>query len=224
MDDGPISMLCLGGGADAVRQGLAVASVLFYPAAALAVLARWRRQIPRDWPLLGLVGLMVAIGIGGGLVRLDPEGPGRWTELIATALFLLMAFYLAMRRFLFMGPLAAGGAVLAFLFFARSAAAQLRFLMGDAAVWAPTVWAALILGGLLVAMRRQGGGRLLALVIGLMTAAVIVRGAGGALCPVWPAGLILWDGLMAGVLALVSLVLLGFAPGSPAAAPRTDVN
>lgn len=105
MEDGPISMLCLAAGAGPLRQGLALLASLFYPAAALVAARLWARQHPRDWPVLALVVLMVAIGSGGLLVRFDPAGGGRWVELIASVLFILLGFYLAMRRFLFLGPL-----------------------------------------------------------------------------------------------------------------------
>lgn len=215
MESGPISMLCGLALPGPAGQILAVLSALLYPAVAIVTLRAWRDRSVRDWPVLALIGLIVAIGAGAVWIRLAPSGAARMAEMLAAVLFVAGCFYLAMRRFLFLTLWPAIGATAAFGLFARGSARQLGFLMGDAGIYAPALWALLILGGLLVAL-RQTGGRVLMLATGLMAAAVGVRMAEGALCSFWPAGLILWDGLMASVLALLAGILLRFGPAEPA--------
>ena len=110
----------------------AVSNVAFLIAAA-AAFVRWRRGDRGDWPALALIGVVTAVGIGSFTFHTVATRGAVLADVIPIAVFIYGYLLLALRRFLGLQCIAAGGIVVAYAAAAQgiSALAPPRFLNGS---------------------------------------------------------------------------------------------
>jgi hypothetical protein len=194
----------------------AVSNGAFLIAAGAAAL-RERRGPMRDPAARALSALVLVVGIGSFLFHTLALRWAMLADVIPIALFIYAYFFLAMRRFLGLGPAGALGATLAFAAFAAGLAPLLDAATGLSSAdlsngsvdYLPAVLALVgVAGALLIPpqscglgpARREAGRRLLA-IAGLFLASLACRTLDRALCAGWPTGThFLWHALNAGVL------------------------
>ena len=197
----------------------AVTNVAFLAAGLLLVIAlRYAEPaVRRDPPILGLVLLLFAVGIGSGLFHTFAVFWAMLADVFPVALFILLYMYLALRRLIGL-PLA-------------------RCLIGLAVVLAlvvvmPSVFgfgistygfalaAMLGVGGYLHYGRRHGAGAPILATAGLFAFSLALRTADLPLCTVLPTGThFLWHLMNAVVLYSLTRTMMRYgAPPSPSAA------
>lgn len=157
----PIDIYCERPGAGFWAEPInAVSNGAFLVAAAAAFLI-WRRAGGRDGFALFLIGVVAATGIGSFLFHTHANRWSLLADVIPITLFIYSFFFLAMRRFLRLGPVAAAAATL--VFFGASAAfpAAWTALLGAGSDvngsigYFPAALALVGIGGLLVLKARR---------------------------------------------------------------------
>src|SRR5215467_9920634 len=88
--------------------------------AAAAAFWLWRRAGSRDWPVLALVIVVVAVGIGSFAFHTLATRGAALADVIPIAIFIYGYLLLALRRFLHLSPAAAVGIVIAYGAFAQT--------------------------------------------------------------------------------------------------------
>jgi hypothetical protein len=196
----------------------AVTNAAFLVAACTALLL-WRRMGGRDWPVLLLILLVFAIGIGSFLFHAVPRPWTLAADVVPIQLFAFAYFGLALARFLRLRPLATGLGTLAFLAFALSISWGLAPLLPQA-FRGSAGYAAFLTGlvGMAVLLRRLPGrmetARLLGLAGLLFAVSLTFRTLDGPLCASLPLGTHwLWHLLNATVLYVLLRAAIGGRPG-----------
>lgn len=96
----PLNFYCERTGPDFWSEPLnAVSNIAFIIAAALA-LRLWLRLERRDWPVLALIGVTVAVGVGSFLFHTFANRWSLMADVLPIQMFILGYFLLAMRRFI----------------------------------------------------------------------------------------------------------------------------
>jgi len=163
----------------------AVTNAAFLIAAALAFLL-WRRRGREDWPSLGLIAVVVAVGAGSFVFHTVATRGAILADVIPIAVFIYGYLLLALRRFLHVPVVAAVGIVTAYAAGAQavSALAPPRWLNGSTG-YLPAL-AALI--AVAVVARGQGVRRGLAFAALLFAVSLALRTADLAVCQAFPLG------------------------------------
>lgn len=177
--------------------------------AAVAAGMLQRREGLRDWVVMGLTALVLAIGIGSFLFHTMPQ---RWTllaDVIPIQLFAFLYFGVTLRRFFEFGLIASVMGTLAFL------AATFALLAVAGPLLPPALRGSAGYGSFLLALlgvafalwRREGDGataRILTLAGGVFALSLTLRSLDGPACDVVPSGLhVYWHLLNAVVLYLL---------------------
>jgi hypothetical protein len=186
--------------------------------AAWAALLLWRRAGGRDWPVLVLILLVFAIGIGSFLFHAMPRPWTLAADVVPIQLFAFSYFGLALARFLGFGPVATGLGTLAFFGFALSLSGLLapalpQGLRGSAGYGAFLLGLAGVAG---VLWRRPGfaaTARLIGLAGLIFALSLTFRTLDVPLCGIIPLGTHwLWHLLNATVLYLLLRAAIGQGP------------
>ena len=194
--------------------------------AAFLLLRRERGSLPRDPVARSLAVLVGIVGIGSFLFHTLALRWSMLADVIPIALFIHAYFFLALRRFLGLGPLAAAGGTLAFAAIGFGLTPALDALTGRSVSDASNgsvdyLPAILALAGMAAAVSLRGGPRDLSLRLGgtagLFLVSLTFRTLDRALCPAMPTGThLFWHLLNAGVLyALVAAAMAHRASARP---------
>lgn len=186
-------------------------SNLAFLIAALIAFGAARRRGRLEPPVMALIALAAAVGVGSFLFH---TFAARWAGLADTApilLFILVYLYLAARRYLGLPALAALGAPLPFI----------AFSFGFLSLWrmgAPSlngsegylpVLVALAGFGAALRLRRHPAAPALFLAAAVFAASLVCRSLDQAACDVWPSGLhFIWHCLNGALLAIVMLAFI----------------
>jgi hypothetical protein len=194
--------------------------------AALAAFLLWRRAGGRDRPVLLLIGLVGAIGIGSFLFHTAPQPWTLAADVLPIQLFAFSYFALALARFVGLGPAATALGTGAFFVFALSLG------WGAASILPPGLrgsagYAAFLLGlgGMAGVLWRRDGSRQTARIIALaglvFALSLTFRTLDGPLCDAIPLGTHwLWHILNATVLYLLLRAAILQGPVQPDAGSR----
>lgn len=195
----------------------AVTNAAFLIAASAALLL-WRRAGGRDWPVLVLILLVFAIGIGSFLFHAMPRPWTLAADVVPIQLLAFSYFGLALARFLGLRPLATTLGTLAFLGSALSISWVFAPLLPQA-FRGSAGYAAFLLGlaGMAIALWRRPGkadtARLLGLAALVFAMSLTFRTLDGPLCGSIPLGTHwLWHLLNATVLYLLLMAAIGQGP------------
>lgn len=199
-----------------VRAGLwdeplnAVTNLAFVAAGLMLVVAlRYAAPaVRRDPPILGLVALVFAVGIGSGLFHTFAVLWAMLADVIPVALFILLYMYLAMRRLIALplwGCLLGLGAVLGLV-----AAMPILFGFG-VPTYVVALAAMLGVGGFLHFGRRHGAGAPILVAAGVFALSLALRTADLPLCSLLPSGThFLWHLLNAVVLYSLTRTMMAW--------------
>ncbi|QFU16764.1 ceramidase domain-containing protein [Microvirga thermotolerans] len=178
-------------------------------AAAVYAFVRWRRAGGKDGPVLWLIAVTAGVGIGSFLFHTFARRWAALADVLPIALFIYSYFLVAMRRFLRLGPAAAGTATLLFVAFNMSFeplwhGAFPGVTLNGSVGYLPAAGALVAVGGLCLKARERPAGRSLLATGAVFALSLAFRSIDGAVCPSLPAGThFLWHGLNAVVLALL---------------------
>ncbi|GGK46754.1 ceramidase domain-containing protein [Salinarimonas ramus] len=157
----PLDLYCERAGIGFWAEPVNAISNAAFLVAALLALAAWRRAGGRDLYALVLVGIVAATGVGSFLFHTFANRWSLLADVIPITLFIYGFFFLAMRRFLRLGALAAGIATAAFLGASAFFPALWRGLFGEGAdvngsvSYFPAALALLGVGALLIVRSRR---------------------------------------------------------------------
>ncbi len=191
----------------------AVSNLAFLVAAALALLA-WRRDRPRDWPLLLLVADAGAIGLGSLAFHVAP-GPLTWAgDVWPIRLYVLGHLALALRRLGGAGWLTTLGGLVALSAATTAAIRAWPAALAGGVGYLPVLAALTLLGGWLAwrpgepELRAAGRAHLVA--ASTFAAALVFRSIDLPACALFPAGThFLWHLLTGLTVALLLLAMVG---------------
>jgi hypothetical protein len=193
--------------------------------AALAAFLLWRRAGGQDRPVLVLIGLVAAIGIGSFLFHTMPQPWTLAADVIPIQLFAFSYFALALSRFVGMGGVATALGTATFFVFALSLGGASAFL--PPSLRGSAGYAAFLLGlwGMAGLLWRRDGSRQTARIIALaglvFAVSLTFRTLDRPLCDVIPLGTHwLWHLLNATVLHLLLRAAILQGPVQPDAGSR----
>lgn len=169
----------------------AITNAAFLIAAAVAFI-QWRRNEVRDWPVLGLIALTAAIGIGSFIFHTVATRGAALFDTVPIAAFIYAYLFFALRRFLGLSFLMALTLLIAFVIFSYAESAVVpRGALNGSHAYLPALAATFIIGWL---VRRSTP---LILAAGaLVAAALTFRSIDLAVCPTFPLGThFLWHSL-----------------------------
>lgn len=196
----------------------AVTNLGFLVAAALGLWVAWRRG-RLDPPMLGLTGLVAAVGIGSFLFHTVATAWAGLADVVPILLFILGYLGTALARFGGLGWGSAGLGVLGFLAASAALAPLFRSLaLGSSAGYLPAFLAMVGIGGWLAVRRHPSASGILVAAV-LFGLSLSLRTFDLPLCASWPIGThFLWHLLNAAVLGLllVTLARHGAASDTPA--------
>jgi hypothetical protein len=164
-------------------NALTNAAFLFAAAAAFVL---WRRKGARDWPVLALIVVVFAVGLGSFAFHTVATRGAMLADVIPIAVFIYGYLLLALRRFVRVRFVAALAIVIAYAAGAQALAAQapLRVLSGSAG-YLPAL-AALI--AVALTAREPQVRRSLGLAALVFAISLALRTADLAVCPAFPLG------------------------------------
>jgi hypothetical protein len=193
----------------------AVSNGAFLVAAAWA-LAVWRRAGSNDRPALWLIGATTIVGIGSFLFHTFANRWSLLADVLPIALFIYSYFFVAIRRYLALGFVAALGALAIFILVNIRFEALWRTAWPDVSLngsvgYLPAALAMIGVGGLArLRAQRAGSDQLRDVSRALLAASAVFvlsltfRSLDLALCPTWPLGThVVWHALNAFVLFLL---------------------
>lgn len=200
----PVDIYCERLGPGLLAEPLnAVTNLSFFVAAMVGLIAARRRgRVDAEAALL--IGLTLALGTGSTLFHTFAQRWAGAADVIPILLFILAYLFVALRRF-FAAPAADAAALtLAFLFFASglrdAAGGALPGGFAPALGYLPAL-VALLVCGLLLALRGHGAGGWLIAAAGLFAVSLTFRSLDQRLCGLWPIGThFLWHLLNGAVL------------------------
>lgn len=176
--------------------------------AAVYAFLLWRQK-DQDWPGLWLIAVTTIIGVGSFLFHTFADRWSLLADVLPIAVFIYSYFWLAMRRYLHIGPMAAVAATLLFAVFNLSFS---RLWLGlfpgvtfNGSLGYLPVPAALLTVGLACRTRNMPkAGRALLWAAGLLVLSLVFRSIDDAVCSRWSMGThFLWhmlNGLVLGIL------------------------
>jgi len=170
--------------------------------AAAAALWRWRAVGGRDLPVLLLIAVTFAVGLGSFAFHTLATRGASLLDVIPIAVFIYGYLYLALRRFLALPAGLALAILAAFALgsFGLDAVLPARFLNGSGS-YLPALGAMAVIGAL---ARQTQAGRVVLAAAGLFVVSITFRSADQAICAAFPLGThFLWHGLNAAVLYLL---------------------
>ncbi len=185
--------------------------------AAFVIYLRWRRAPAGDMPVLALILILTAIGIGSFLFHTFAD---RWSvlaDVIPITIFIYVYFFFAMRRFFGLGFIAALVITAAFMGLTVFIEGQLPagFLNGSGS-YLPALVAIAIVGAVIVRRRPEIGRPVLA-AGAIFAVSVTFRSIDMAVCGAMPLGThFLWHMLNALTLYVLLIAMMRAAPGTPA--------
>jgi hypothetical protein len=182
------------------------------------------RQEKLDWPLLILITITVAVGIGSFLFHTFATVWAVIADVIPIQLFILVYFALVMRRFVGMPWWGAILATAAFVAFSAVGGSALGEMFGErlngSEGYLPPLLALLAVGAALFVAGRTGGGAALMIAGLIFAVSLSFRTVDMAVCGAFPLGThFLWhalNGVLLGVL-LVAMARYGRPRGKAAA-------
>ncbi|WP_420411898.1 hypothetical protein [Roseibium sp.] len=164
----------------------AVTNAAFFLAAGAAFLL-WQRNTPRDWPVLFLIGVVMAIGTGSFLFHTVATRWAVYTDTIPITVFIHVYMLLALRRLLQLHWVICFAVVIGFFMLAPVAGQIWAPYFGGSAAYVPAALAIFLIGGLLFRLDRRLGSQVLQIGI-LFTVSLTIRALDGPLCNQWPLG------------------------------------
>lgn len=196
----------------------ALTNLAFLIAAAVA-LAQWRRAGDKDWPVLVLIGVTFAIGIGSFIFHTVATRGASLFDTIPIAVFIYGYLLLALRRLLDLPTPVALGVLAAF---AVVGALEARLVpagtLNGSHAYLPAL-AALVVVGLLCQLPRPR--RLLLLAAAVLALSIVCRSIDRTVCAALPIGThFLWHMLNGVVLYLALRAALPPMPADSAASSR----
>jgi hypothetical protein len=194
-------------GPDFWAEPLNASSNLAFVAAAMAALLLWRRKSPDDWPVLALIMVVLATGIGSFLFHTVATRWAMLADVIPIAVFIHTYLALALRRLLAMSWLLICLCVAGFLALSPALSWFAAPLVGASAGYLPALLA--IFGvGLAVWRRDRLSGQWLVSTGAVFSLSLALRTLDAPLCAAWPAGThFLWH-ILNGVVLFSLLRLL----------------
>ena len=201
----------------------AITNGAFFVSAAIAFVIGWRSG-RLDGPVLWLIGVLSAIGLGSFLFHTYAQVWSAIADTTPIALFILSYFAIAMNRFVGLGWGMAALATVGFLVALAVTSAGLRPLLlpliGGSVGYVPALLGLLAVGAWLRLLKREAATWLFA-AAGVFTVSLTFRTLDMPYCEYLPFGLhFLWHILNAVVLGvlLIAVIRHGRAPSPPAPA------
>jgi len=199
----PVDLYCERTGPHLWAEPLNAVSNLAFLIAAGLLVVRLQRQPQRDWPATGFAILIAIIGTGSGLFHLFANRWSLMADVLPIQAFILGYFFLGMRRFLFLGWVAAGLATLAFFVVSPPLAGLFAPLLGGSSGYLPGLLAILTVAAL-AWPRTPRAARLLAWAAAIFGLSLTLRTLDLPLCPQLTTGThFLWHILNAVALAVL---------------------
>ncbi|MGO4573663.1 ceramidase domain-containing protein [Microvirga sp. 2TAF3] len=196
----------------------ALTNAAFLIAAAFAFV-QWRRAGARDWPALWLIAVTTIVGIGSFLFHTFAERWALLADVLPIAVFIYSYFFLAMRRYLRLGAIAAIAVTVLFvalnisfdrLWFGLFPAFTLNGSVG----YLPAALALLAVGMLCLMKGVLDAGKALLLAAGVFAGSLVFRSVDSAICSTLPMGThFLWHMLNALVLWILMNAAIAHRPG-----------
>ena len=176
---------------------------LAFIVAAVAALVLWRRRGGGDPATMALIVVVFAVGAGSFAFHTVATVGASLADIIPIAIFIYGYFWMAMRRYLGLGPVAGVAATLAFVAASMAISRGLGGVLGSSAGYAPALIAMLGLGVFLLARRHPAGPGLIA-AGAVFTLSLAARMADAPACAMLPVGThFLWHILNAVVLYIL---------------------
>lgn len=169
--------------------------------AAVVAFIQWRRAGGKDWPVLALIGVTAAIGIGSFIFHTVATRGAALFDTVPIAVFIYGYLLLALRRFLRLSGLIAAAALAGFVVLSVLEARVVPpGTLNGSHAYLPAL-AALVVVGWLSNDRRSG--RLLLTAAAVLALSIVFRSIDQAVCPTLPVGThFLWHTLNGLVLYL----------------------
>ncbi len=195
----------------------AITNAAFLIAAAVAFI-QWRRSEARDWPVLGLIALTAAIGIGSFIFHTVATRGAALFDTIPIAVFIYGYLFFALRRYLGLSLVMAAALLVAFLAATYAEAAVVpRGALNGSHAYLPALAATFAIG--LLTLKRRAGPLIIAAGV-TIAVSLTFRSIDMAACESFPLGThFLWHSLN----GLGLYLLLRAALVDKAATPATNV-
>lgn len=211
----PVDLYCERLGPTFWAEPLNAFTNLSFLIAAAVAFVQWRRAGGKDWPVLVLIGVTFAIGIGSFIFHTVATRGASLFDTVPIAVFIYGYLLLALRRFLNLSTLVALVVLGAFVVLS---ALEARLVpagtLNGSHAYLPA-WAALVIVGWLSNDRRSG--RLLLAAAAVLAASLVCRSIDQAVCAALPIGThFLWHTLNGVVLYLALRAALPTASQQPA--------
>lgn len=162
--------------------------------AALVAFVQWRRAGANDWPVLALIAVTFAIGVGSFIFHTVATSGAAKFDTIPIAIFIYGYLLLALRRFLGLSLLVSFSILVAFSAFNYIEAMIVpRGALNGSHAYLPALAALLAVAW---PVRRQEAGRWLFAAAATLAVSLTFRSIDMALCDAWPLGThFLWHSL-----------------------------
>jgi hypothetical protein len=178
----------------------ALSNVAFLIAAFVAF-SFWRREGKGDPPILALIIVVAAVGLGSFAFHTLATRGAMLLDVTPIGIFIYGYFLLALRRFLLLSWPAALALLVAFIALSLALASVPREVLNGSSGYFPALAALIILGWML---RGHGAGQAMLVAAGLFAVSLIFRIVDLDVCAAWPLGThFLWHLLNAAVLYAV---------------------
>jgi Ceramidase len=177
-------------------------SNLAFLIAAFAAFDLWQREGKGDGPILALIVVMVAVGLGSFAFHTLATQGAMLLDVIPIGIFIYGYFLLALRRFLMLSWPAALTLLIGFIAMSVGLASLVpREILNGSSGYFPALAALIILGWVL---RSHKTGQALLVAAGLFVVSLLFRIVDLDLCAAWPLGThFLWHLFNAAVLYMV---------------------
>lgn len=191
----------------------AVTNAAFLVAAAYAF-ARWYRADAKDGPVLWLIGVTAAVGIGSFVFHTVAERWALLADVVPIAVFIYSYFLLAMRRYLRLGMAAAIGITVLFAVFNMSIESLWRgvfpgLTLNGSVGYLPAAAALFAVGGLCLGRQERPVGMALLSAAVIFTISLVFRSLDRTICALLPLGThFLWHILNAVVLGILMVAAI----------------
>ncbi|SHL48188.1 ceramidase domain-containing protein [Roseibium suaedae] len=188
-------------------------SNLAFIIAALAGFLLWRRLPQRDWPILGLILVVLATGIGSFLFHTIATRWAMLADVIPIAIFIHAYLLIALIRVLGLRWWLALAATVLFLFVSPYVGGAVQGIAGSSSGYVPALAALFVVGLAALPLERKAGVSLCA-IGGLFALSVTLRTLDSPLCGSLPLGThFLWHILNGTVLFSLLWVLISLKRG-----------
>lgn len=196
----PIDLYCERGDASFWAEPANALTNAAFLIAAAAAFASWRRAGGRDMPVLALIAVVMAVGIGSFTFHTVATRGALYADVIPIAVLIYGYLLLALRRFLGLPLAVSAGAVAAY----AAGAQALSWLAPPRALNGSIDYVPALAALIAVACAATGRRGRLGLAVAIFTVSLALRSVDLAVCDVFPLGThFMWHLLNAAVLYLL---------------------